>query len=130
MHNKAISQTTILLIRFIYTYQCIKEHNRNHTRTTTPDIMWFTPSVGVTSTELRFIQLSIKTTVLICALSCRSLQSSKPRTQLQASAHTAADFLITQKPSAHTAAKVVHAHSWELTFSYKISLSFASIPFT
>ena len=29
-------------------------------RTTTLDIMWFTPSVGVTSTELRFIQLSTK----------------------------------------------------------------------
>ena len=102
----------------------MKERNKTqHKRTTTLDITWFTPSVGVTSTELCFIQLSIKTTVLICALSCRSLQSSNPRTQLQASVHTAAYFLITQKPSAHTAAEVVHAHSWDLTFSYKIALA-------
>ena len=95
----------------------MKKHNKTQQkRTTTLDITWFTPSVGVTSTELCFIQISTKTTVLICALSCRSLQSSKLRTQLQASAHTAAE--------------VVHADSWDLTFSYKISLSFASIPFT
>ena len=96
----------------------------------TQDITWFTPSVGVMSIELCFIQLSKKTTFLIYALSCRSLQSSNPCTQLQASAHTAADFLITQKPSAHTAVEVIHAHSWDLTFSYKISKCFASIPFT
>ena len=123
MHREAISYTAILLIRFIYTYQCIKEHNRNHTRTTTPDITWFTPSVGVTSTELCFIQLFYKITVLICALSCRSLQSSKPRTQQQASAHSAVDFLITYKPSAHTAAEVVHALSWDLSFTSKIALA-------
>ena len=56
----------------------MKEHNKTqHKRTTTPDITWFTPSVGVTSTELCFIQISTKTTVLICALSCRSLQVLK-----------------------------------------------------
>ena len=38
------------------------------------------------------------------------------RTQLQIS-------FITQKPSTHTAAEVVHAHSWDLTFSYKITLA-------
>ena len=49
--------------------------------------------------------------------------SLKPCTQLQASAHTAADFLNHPKPSAHIAAEVVHAHSWDLTFSYKIALA-------
>ena len=97
----------------------ITQKNTTH-RTTTADITWFTPSVGVTSTELCFIQLSTKTTVLICTLSCRSLQVLKV-------AHTAADFLISQKPSAHTAAEVVHAQSWDLTFPYQINLSFALI---
>ena len=102
-------------------------HERNTTeipqRTTTQDIKWFTPSVGVTSIELCFIQLFTKTTVLICALSCRSFQSSKLRTQLQASAHTAADLLNHPKPSAHTATEVVHAHSWDLTFLTKQALA-------
>ena len=100
-----------------------KKQNNNTTKTTTYDITWFTPSVGVTSIELCFIQLFYKITVLICALSCRSLPSSKPRTQQQASAHTAADFLITYKPSAHTVAEVVHALSWDLSFTYKIALA-------
>ena len=68
--------------------------------------------------------------------------SSDLRTQLQIpsvlkAAHTAAGlcahscrFPYHPKPFVHTAAEVVHAHSWDLTFSYKISLSFASIPFT
>ena len=86
-----------------------KEQNNNTTKTTTHDITWFTPSVGVTSTELCFIQLFTKSTVLICTLSSRSLQVLK-------SAHTAADFLNNPKPSAHIAAEVVHAHSWDLTF--------------
>ena len=50
-------------------------HERNTTeiahRTTTQDIMWFTPSVGVMSTELCFIQSFYKN------------QSSDLRTQLQ-----------------------------------------------
>ena len=37
-----------------------KEHNKKNTRTTTPDITWFTPSVGATSTELCLIQLFTK----------------------------------------------------------------------
>ena len=94
----------------------MKEHNKTAHRTTTQDITWFTPSVGVTSTELCFIQLSTKITVLICALSCRSLQFLK-------AAHTAADFLNHPKPSTHIAAEVFHAHSWDLTFSYKIALA-------
>ena len=32
----------------------------NSTRTTTPDVTWFTPSVGATSTKLCFIQLATK----------------------------------------------------------------------
>ena len=55
----------------------MKEHNKNNTRTTTQGITWFTPSIGATSTKLCFIQLFTKTTVLICALSCRSLQVLK-----------------------------------------------------
>ena len=68
-----------------------KEQNNDTTKTTTNDITWFTPSVGVTSTELCFIQLFTKTTVLIYALSCRSLQVLK-------ATHTAADLLITKNP--------------------------------
>ena len=46
-----------------------------------------------------FIQLfTTKMTVLICALSYRSFQSLKSRTQQQASAHTAADLPFHQKP--------------------------------
>ena len=90
-----------------------KEHKNNRTKTTTHDITWFTPSVGATSTELCFISTFFKITVLICALSCRSLQSLKLCTQSQASVHTAVE--------------VVHSHSWDLTFPYKISLSFAFI---
>ena len=92
--------------------------------TTTPDITWFTPSVGAASTELCFIQLLYKITVLICALSCRSLQSLKPLTQLQASTHIVVDLLNHFKPSSHTTAEVIHAHNWDLTFPYqKITLA-------
>ena len=82
--------------------------------------------------KLFFIQLATKNHSLIYALSCRSLQALK-------SAHTAAGlcahscrsfFLFLQKPSAHTAAEVVHAHSWDLTFPYIINLSFAFLFFT
>ena len=62
------------------------------------------------SSDLR-TQLSIPSIPQSCALSCRSL-----RTHLQI-------FFITPKPSTHTAAEVVHAHSWDLTFSYKIALA-------
>ena len=55
----------------------MKEHNKTAQRTATLDIMWFTPSVGVTSTELCFIQLFTKITVLIYALNCRSFQVLK-----------------------------------------------------
>ena len=67
---------------YIYSYQCIKDKTETTQRTTTPDITWFTPSVGATSTELCFIQLFTKITVLICALSYRSFQVLK-------AAHTA-----------------------------------------
>ena len=81
--------------------------------------------------KLRFIPLSSKPQ-LICALSCRSLQSLT-------AAHTAAGFcahscrsffLFLQKPSAHTAAEVVHAHSWDLSFPYKNQPYFALSFFT
>ena len=93
----------------------ITQQNKTH-RTTTPDITWFTPSVGVTSTELCFIQLFTKTTVLICALSCRSLQVLK-------AAHTAADLL--------NHSKTLYAHSCRgrpctqlgLNLSYKQALA-------
>ena len=42
----------------------------------------------------------------------------KPRTQLQVFPQSSL-----QKSSVHTAAEVVHAHSWDLTFPYKINLS-------
>ena len=39
--------------------------------------------------------------------------------QQQASAHTAADLPFQHNPSTHTAAEVIHAHSWDLTFLQK-----------
>ena len=59
--------------------------------------MWFTPILGVTSTELCFIQLFTKTTVLICALSCRSLQVLKvPHTAAGLCAHSCRGYPRTQ----------------------------------
>ena len=62
---------------------------------------------------------SLQVTVLICALSCRSFQVLK-------AAHTAAGLCthscrypnLFTNSSIHTAAEVIHAHSWDLTFSY------------
>ena len=58
--------------------------------TTTPDITWFTPSVGATSTKLRFIQLAAKpqfdlrTQLQIPSVLKSRAHSSRPlRTQLQ-----------------------------------------------
>ena len=62
------------------------------------------------SSDLR-TQLQIPSGPQSCAHSCRPL-----RTQLQI-------FLITQKPSTHIAAEVVHAHSWDLTFLTKLALA-------
>ena len=88
-----------------------------HNKTTTPNITWFTPSVGATSTNC-VLFLFLQKPQFICALSCRFLlpldsrahSSRLLRTQLQ----TFLTFL--QKPSAHTAAEVVYAHSWDLSF--------------
>ena len=80
----------------------MKEHNINNTKNQNTGYNVVHPSVGATSTELCFIQLFTKITVPIYALSCRSFQVLK---------------------AAHTAAEVVHAHSWDLTFSYKIALA-------
>ena len=119
-----------------------KQHKtkRNHHNTR---CMWFTPSVGAMSTELCFIQLFTK-------------NSYDLRTQLQIPAHSAAGllnnpktahlaggiFLLSMhsatnlcalsyrsfltKPSVHSAAEVIHAHSWDLTLNLKTGLSFAS----
>ena len=75
--------------------------------------MWFTPNVGATSTEMRLYSTVYKHTVLIFALSCRS--SQQPKT-----ANLAAEPFF-QKPSAHSAAEVVHALSWDLTLLQKPS---------
>ena len=80
-----------------------KEHNNNTTKTTTHDITWFTPSLGVTSTEMCFIQLFTKTTVLICALSYRSLQVLK-------AAHTAVG-LYAHSCRFPLSPKTLYAHS-------------------
>ena len=96
-------------------------HKRNRTETaqetTTPDITWFTPSVGATSTNCVLFNL-LQNRSLICALSCIFLQSLK-------AAHTAADLslILLAKPSAHIATEVVHAHSWDLTFFTKSTLT-------
>ena len=78
--------------------------------------------------KLCFIQLATKpqfdlrTQLQIPSVLNNRAHSSRPlRTQLQI-------FLsLLTKPFAHTAAEVVHAHSWDLTFPYKTCLSFALI---
>ena len=79
-----------------------------------------------------FYSTCYKTTVLICVLSCRSLQSLiAAHTAASLCAHSCRSFLnLLTKPSTHTAAEVVHAHSWDLTFPYIINLSFAFLFFT
>ena len=71
--------------------------------------------------KLWFIQLATKSTVdlrtqlqIPSILKSRAHSSRPLRTQLQVFPQS---FL--QNPSAHTAAEVVHAHSWDLTFPYK-----------
>ena len=101
-----------------------------HNKTTTPNITWFTPSVGATSTNC-VLFLFLQKPQFICALSCRFLlpfdsrahTSRLLRTQLQ----TFLTFL--QKPSAHTAAEVVHAHSWDLFLPYKIQPYFTLLSY-
>ena len=83
--------------------------------------------------KLRFIQLATKpqfdlrTQLQIPSVLNSRAHSSRPlRTQLQIfsqssyktlCAHSYRSFLnLLTKPSAHTAAEVVHAHSWDLTF--------------
>ena len=99
-------------------------------RTTTPDITWFTPSVGVMSIVLCFIQLFTKITVLIYALSCRSFQVFK-------AVHTAAG-LCAHSSRFPKSPKTLHAHSCRghprtqlgLNLLLQNSLSFASIHLT
>ena len=68
-----------------------------------------------------FYSTCYKTTVLICAHSCRSLQSLK-------SAHTAAGLCAHSCRSfLNILTKTLYTHSWDLTFPYIISLSFAFI---
>ena len=71
-----------------------------------------------------FYSTLYKIIVLICALSCRSLHVLKAvHTAASLYAHSCRSSNHLQKPSAHTTAEVVHAHSWDLTFSYKIALA-------
>ena len=67
--------------------------------------------------KLRFIPLSSKPQ-FICALSCRFLQLTDSRAHSSRLLRTQLQTFLTflQKPSAHTAAEVVHAHSWDLSF--------------
>ena len=94
-------------------------------RTTTPDITWFTPSVGATSTKLCFIQLATKPQFSSAHSAADPFKSFKAvHTAAGLCAHSCRFPLISyKKPSAHTAAEVVHAHSWDLTFPYKIALA-------
>ena len=101
--------------------------------------MWFTPSVGVTSTNCVLLNL-LQNHSLICALSCRSFQSSKSvHTAAGPCAHSCRSFLNLpyknplrtqlQRSSTHTAAEVVHAHSWDLSFPYKTNLTCLIFPY-
>ena len=97
--------------------------------------------------KLCFIQLSTKPQFDLCTqlqipsvLNSRAHSSRPLCTQLQIfsqssyktlCAHSCRYFLnLLTKPSAHTAAEVVHAHIWDLTFSYKISLNFTLVLLT
>ena len=95
----------------------MKEHNINNTQIHDTRYNVVHPQCrGYVHRTVFYSTLYKKTIVLICTLSCRSSSVFKPCTQLQASAHTATYFLNHPKPSAHIAAKVVHTHSWDLTF--------------
>ena len=103
-----------------------RQQKQNSTRNQTPDVTWFTPSVGVTSTNCGLFNLlqnphfDLRTQLQIPSILKSHALSSRPlRTQLQVFPQS---FL--QNPSVHTAAEVIHAHSWDLTFPYTISLSF------
>ena len=94
-------------------------HGNSKTGTTqqnhNTNITWFTPSVGATSTNC-VLFLFPQNHSLSVHSATDPFNSSKLRTKLQIFAHTTADLLNHPKPSAYTAAEVVHAHSWELTF--------------
>ena len=80
-----------------------ERHNRNNTKNHNTRYNVVHPQCrGYVHKIVFYSTLYKKITVLICALSCRSLQVLK---------------------AAHTAAEVIHAHSWDLTFSYKIALA-------
>ena len=65
-----------------------------------------------------FYSTCYKITVLICALSCRSFQVLKAaHTAVGLCAHICRSSNLFTNSYAHTAAEVVHAHSWDLTFS-------------
>ena len=66
----------------------------------------------------------LQVTVLICALSSRSFQVLKAvHTVVGLYANNCRSSNHYTKPSAHTAAEVVHAHSWDLTFLTKLALA-------
>ena len=100
--------------------------NRNNTRNHNTKYNVVHPQCRGYVHKLCFIQLATKPQ-LICALSCRSLQSLiAAHTAAGLYAHSCRSFLnLLTKPSAHKAVEVIHAHSWDLTFPYKINLSFA-----
>ena len=112
----------------VYNIQCIKDNiNRNNTRNHNTRFNVVHPQCRGYVHKLRSIQLATKlqfdlrTQLQIPSVLKIRAHSSRPlRTQLQVFPQS---FL--QKPSAHPAAEVVHAHSWDLTFPYKINLSFA-----
>ena len=72
--------------------------------TTTPDITWFTPSVGATSTNCVLFNL-LQNHSLICALICKFLQSLKAaHTIAGLYAHSCRSFLnlLTKTLCAHS----------------------------
>ena len=110
----------------------MKEHNRNNTQNHDTRYNVVHPQCrGYVHRTVFYSTFYKKTTVLICALSCRSLQVLKAMNIAAGlCTHSCRSPNLFTNSSAHTAAEVVHAHSWDLTFSYKLSLSFASIPFS
>jgi hypothetical protein len=124
IHSEATLNKFIHLSYFdihSYTYQLHKQ-NRKEKETQEPQHQIYVvhPQCrGYVHRTVLYIQLVTTETVLICALSYRSFPFLSRALSCR--------LFPSYKPSAHSAAEVVHALSWDLTLNLKIDLTiFAS----
>ena len=109
----------------------MKEHNRNNKQNhdtrynvVHPQCRGYVHRTVFYSTFYKNHNSDLHTQLQISSSPQSRAHSCKPLcTQLQIS-------LITQKPCAHTAAEVIHAHSWDFNLFLPNTLSFASIHLT